>query len=211
MQSLDIPGIDFDLIVAPVHILAWGPGRWHVHSEPSGGVDEGEDIGSSDRAFVVSLSSFVRIAALHHTNCPGSFSERQMNQDSLMKALLGDKNMQEKTRSWRVPGAEPCVLTCLFLLMFPKLHFCMLFEKNLQPGRHFTGPRRDQIEPERPQKHKVLSQKPVFTMSGRSSKIGVSRCQNIHNKLCTCILGFCPPSHCRSQRSRAFFPILPVG
>ena len=54
MQSLDISGIDFDLIVEPVHILAWGPGRWHVHSEPSGGVDEGEDIGSSDRAFVVS-------------------------------------------------------------------------------------------------------------------------------------------------------------
>jgi hypothetical protein len=161
------------LIVEPVHILAWGPGRWHVHSEPSGGVDEGEDIGSSDRAFVVSLSSFVRIAALHHTNCPGSFSERQMNQDSLMKGLLGDKNMQEKTRSCRVPGAEPCVLTCLFLLVFPKLHFCVLFEKNLQPGWHFTGPRRDQIEPERPQKHKVLSQKPVFTMSGGSSKIGV--------------------------------------
>ena len=34
--------------------------------------------------------------------------------------------------------------------------FCLLFKKKLQPRRQSTGPRRDQIEPERPQKHRVL-------------------------------------------------------
>ena len=51
---------------------------------------------------------------------PRGPSERQMNQESLMEALLGDKNMQEKTRSWRVPGAEPCVFTIFLISMFPK-------------------------------------------------------------------------------------------
>ena len=60
---------------------------------------------------------------------PGGPSERQMNQESLMKALLGDKNMQEKTRSWRAPGAEPCVFTCLFLLMLPKPYFLHAFRE----------------------------------------------------------------------------------
>ena len=61
---------------------------------------------------------------------PGGPSERQMNQESLMKALLGDKNMQEKTRSWRVPGAEPGVFTCFFLLMFPKPNVLHAFREN---------------------------------------------------------------------------------
>ena len=74
---------------------------------------------------------------------PGGPSERQMNQESLMKALLGDKNMQEKTRSWRVPGAEPCVFTCFFLRMFPEPNFLHAFREKSAAGAalHWTAAR----------------------------------------------------------------------
>jgi hypothetical protein len=52
-----------------------------------------------------------------------------MNQDSLMKALLGDKNMQEKTRSWRVPGAEPCVFDVFVLAHVSKTPFLHAFRE----------------------------------------------------------------------------------
>ena len=43
-----------------------------------------------------------------------------MNQESPMRVLLSDENMQEKMRSWRVPGAEPCVFTSILLPILPK-------------------------------------------------------------------------------------------
>ena len=62
---------------------------------------------------------------------PGSPSERQMNQESLMKAILGDKNMQEKTTSWRVPGAEPCVFHVFFLVHISKTFFFACFSRKI--------------------------------------------------------------------------------
>jgi hypothetical protein len=46
-----------------------------------------------------------------------------------------------------------CVFSCP---CFQNPFFCMFFGKNLQPRRQSTGPRRDQIKPKRPQKHRVL-------------------------------------------------------
>ena len=49
------------------------------------------------------------------------------------------------------------VFSCVFSYpCFQNPIFCMLFGKNLQSRRQSTGPRRDQIKPKRPQKHRVL-------------------------------------------------------
>ena len=70
----------------------------------------------------------------------GSPSGTQMNRAIPWESLFSNKNMRNKTRSWRLPDTETRIFTNMLLWMFPKPHvFSFISYKNCSQGDNPLG------------------------------------------------------------------------